>query len=75
MKISVTDIRKIKPGKQLLVALDSRLECNTARNLVSYVNNTYPIEGYRYSVHVSRDNAVLITLKPRENKDYGSKDV
>ena len=75
MKISVEDIKKIKPGKQLLVALGSRLECNTARNLVSYVNNTYPIEGYRYSVHVSKDNAVLITLKPRANKTYGSEDV
>lgn len=43
MKINVNDIKKVKVGKPLIAALGSRLECNTCRNLVSYVNNTYPV--------------------------------
>lgn len=61
-KVSVQDIKKIKSGKSLIVAFGSRLECNTCRNLVSYVNMTYPIEGHRYKVHVTKDNIVQISL-------------
>ena len=62
MKINVDDIKSIKVGKPLMAALGSRLECNTCRNLVSYVNNTYPVDGHRYSVHVTKDNVVSISL-------------
>ena len=62
MKISVSDIKKIKVGKPLITALASRLECNTCRNLVSYVNNTYPVDGHRYKVHVTKENVVSISL-------------
>ena len=62
MKINVNDSKKIKVGKPLIAAMNNRLECNTCRNLVSYVNNTYPIEGHRYSVHVTKENVVSISL-------------
>ena len=62
MKINVEDIKKIKVGKPLITAMSNRLECNTCRNLVSYVNNTYPVDGHRYSVHVTKENVVSISL-------------
>lgn len=62
MKITVEDIRKIKLGRPLIKPLDTKLECTTTRNLVSYVNNCYPVEGYRYSVHVTKENVVSISL-------------
>lgn len=62
MKINVNDIKKVKVGKPLIAALGSRLECNTCRNLVSYVNNTYPVDGHRYRVHVTKENVVQISL-------------
>lgn len=62
MKIKVKDIQKIKPGRPLIMPLESRLECITTRNLVSYVNNCYPVEGHRYSVHVTKENVVSISL-------------
>ena len=68
MELKVKDIRAIKPGKPLIKALGSRLECYSTRNLVSYVNNSYPIEGYRYSVLVTKDNIVSISLIPREGR-------
>ena len=64
MKIHVKDIRKIKPGKPLIVALDSRLACNTARNLVSYVNMSYPIDGHKYRVHITKENIIQVSLVP-----------
>jgi hypothetical protein len=69
MKITVNDIRAIKPNKPLISALSSRLECNTTRNLVSYVNLSYPIEGYKYKCHVTSENVVQISLVPIESVD------
>ncbi len=63
MKINVNDIKKIKVGKPLIAVMNNRLECNTCRNLVSYVNMTYPVEGHRYSVHVTKENVCQISLK------------
>lgn len=65
MKINVEDIKNIKPNKPLIKAMQSRLECNSLRNLVSYVNNTYPVDGYRYTVHVTPDMIVSISLVSR----------
>lgn len=62
MKITVDDIRKIKVGKPLIKLLDERRECYYTRNLVTYVNNSYPVEGHRYTVHVTKDNIVSISL-------------
>lgn len=62
MKVSVEDIKKIKVGKPLIVAMEDRLACNTCRNLVSYVNMTYPVEGHKYRTHVTRENVVQISL-------------
>ena len=64
MKINVDDIKSIKVGKPLIAALGSRLACNFCRNLVSYVNNTYPVDGHRYSVHVTKEHVVQISLLP-----------
>lgn len=62
MKITVEDIKQVRPGKPLIKILENRLACNTLRNLVSYVNLTYPVDGYRYTVHVTRENVVSISL-------------
>lgn len=67
MKVSVEDIKNVKPGKPLISVMNSRLEATSCRNLVSYVNSCYPKEGWRYSVHVTKENVVHISLV--ENKD------
>lgn len=62
MKINVEEIKRVTPSRPLVVRLPNRLECNSTRNLVSYVNNTYPVDGYRYSVHITKDFTVIVSL-------------
>ena len=62
MKINVEDIKKVTPNRPLVIQLPNRLECNSTRNLVSYVNNTYPVDGYRYRVHITKDHTVIVSL-------------
>ena len=62
MKITVEDLKRITPGKPLVKALDTRLECNSLRVLVHYVNYAYPIEGYRYTMHATKENIVNVSL-------------
>jgi len=69
MKITVNDIRKIKVGKPLIRLLPERKECYYTRNLVTYVNNSYPIEGYRYTVHVTKENIVSIQLVKKDENE------
>lgn len=69
MKITVNDIRKIKVGKPLIRLLTERKECYYTRNLVTYVNNSYPVEGYRYTVHVTKENIVSIQLVKKDENE------
>lgn len=66
MTIKVEDIKKITLNRPLVSKLSSRLECNSTRNLVSYVNTTYPVDGYRYTTHIAPDNTIVISLVRRE---------
>ena len=69
MKINVENIRTVKVGRPLIAKLDNRRDCNSARNLVSYVNNTYPIKDHRYKVHVTTDNYIYISLIPTDDEE------
>ena len=64
MKLTVKEIRKIPKDKSLIKVMPDRLACNTARNLTSYVNTAYPVEGYKYGCHITKENAVQISLVP-----------
>lgn len=61
--MKVKDIQRLKPnGKPLVEQMEDRKACNSARNLVSYVNRTYPVEGCKYKTHITQDNVVVVTL-------------
>lgn len=62
MRISVEEIKKITPSRPLVVRLKSKLECFSTRNLVSYVNLAYPVDGYRYRTHITEDFTAVISL-------------
>ena len=63
--MTTTDIRRIKRGQSVTKKMPNRLACVSLRNLVSYVNLCYPVEGYRYRTHITRDNTITITLEEK----------
>lgn len=65
-KITIEDIKSVRPDKELVRQLPDRLACNSARNLVSHVNVTYPVDGYRYTASVREGNIIIVKLVPNE---------
>jgi hypothetical protein len=69
MKVTVKDIRAIKVGKPLITLLPNKKERYFTRNLVTYVNNVYPVDGYRYTTHITKENIVSIQLVKTDNHE------
>lgn len=67
-KVTVREIRKLQVGEKLKVIMPTRLACVSLRNLVSYVNLCYPVEGYRYRTNITRDNTITVYLEERKEK-------
>lgn len=65
-KITVEEIRAMRPGKDVVKQLPDRQACHSARNLVSHVNVTYPVEGYRYTTSVRENNILIVKLEPKD---------
>jgi hypothetical protein len=60
MRLTVEDIKKIKPGKTKLFILESNAACNTGRTLVYYVRDYCPCEGISgYTTTVDKEQHIL----------------
>lgn len=74
-KVTVSELRSMRVGDEITKKFQDRLSCNSARNLVSHVNVTYPIEGCRYTTHLDDGFVLTIKLIRKKEKNYGDIDL
>ncbi len=67
-KITIEDIRSVRPDKELVRQLPDYAACHSARSLVNHVNKSYPVDGYRYASSVREGNIIIVKLVPQEDR-------